>query len=52
MLCPKFGWLCNYQTGLAVRAATRSERAQSILASYSDGGIGVIRINGIAVYVS
>lgn len=43
--------LTDYNTAETVRAATIEEWAQSILAAERDGGAGVIRVDGISVYV-
>lgn len=51
-MCPKFGWLCDYQTGLSIRPATKGEKAQSTLASHSDGGVGAFKVEGKTCYVS
>lgn len=49
---PKYGWLCDYETGEAIRQATKDEFAKSIDAASRDGGSGVIVIDGRSVYVS
>lgn len=41
------GTLCNYRTGDAIRAATAAEREESVGAAASDGGAGVIEVEGI-----
>jgi hypothetical protein len=43
--------LTDYNTAETIRAATIEEWAQSILASERDGGAGVIRVDGVSVYV-
>lgn len=46
------GTLCNYRTGDAIRAATAAEREESMSAAASDGGAGVIVVEGVSCYVS
>lgn len=43
--------LHNYKTGEAIRPATAAELAASIEAAKSDGGAGVITVDGVACYV-
>lgn len=44
--------LTDYNTAAAIRPATIDEWAESILASERDGGAGVIRVDGVSVYVA
>lgn len=44
--------LYDYQTGDAIRAATADELAASIAAAESDGGAGVILVDGRSCYVA
>ncbi len=46
-----YGTLCDYQSGEALRPATTEERASSLDAAKSDGGSGVIVVDGRSCYV-
>jgi hypothetical protein len=46
------GTLTNYQTGETIRPATAEEREASLEAAKSDGGSGVIVVDGISCYVA
>jgi hypothetical protein len=43
--------LHDYNTGEYIRTATQSETARSIAAAKTDGGAGVIDVDGRACYV-
>lgn len=43
--------LCLYETGETLRKATFAERRRSQLAAQTDGGAGVIRVDGQSCYV-
>lgn len=43
--------LRNYRTGEIIRKATRKEWCLSVAAAMMDGGAGVIRVDGVPVYV-
>ncbi len=43
--------LHDYETGAALRPATSGELAESIAAARTDGGAGVIRVDGRTAYV-
>lgn len=43
--------LRNYRTGEAIRPATDAELAASIAAAETDGGAGVIKVDGVSCYV-
>lgn len=43
--------LCDYETAEELRDATDAERRASILAARTDGGAGVILVDGRAFYV-
>lgn len=43
--------LTNYETGEAIRPATAEELAASIEAAKTDGGAGVIEVDGVSCYV-
>lgn len=45
------GTLCDYQTGEDIRPATREEHDASVVAAETDGGVGVIEVDGRSVYV-
>lgn len=42
--------LHNYKTGEAIRPATAAELAASIEAAKTDGGAGVIVVDGVSCY--
>ena len=46
-----FGTLVNYETGADIRPATESQRDDSRHAAKVDGGAGVIRVDGVRVFV-
>ena len=46
------GTLTDYATGESIRPALGSERAASIEAAKSDGGSGVIKVDGRSCYVA
>ncbi len=43
--------ICNYRTGDWIRNATAAEADASREAAITDGGAGVIEIDGVACYV-
>lgn len=43
--------LCNYKTGETIREATEEETQESREAAESDGGRGVIEVDGVNCYV-
>ncbi len=43
--------LCDYRTGDRIRNATAAEADASREAAITDGGAGVIEIDGVACYV-
>lgn len=43
--------LMNYATGEEIREATADELAASIAAAETDGGAGVIEVDGVSCYV-
>jgi hypothetical protein len=45
------GTLTNYRTGESIRPATEQERTDSREAAKTDGGAGVIEIDGVRCYV-
>tara|TARA_Y100000593_G_scaffold48028_1_gene90805 strand:- start:2403 stop:2984 length:582 start_codon:yes stop_codon:yes gene_type:complete len=45
------GDLCNYDTGELIREATFAEIIESRQAATSDGGAGVIKVDGVSCYV-
>lgn len=45
------GDLMDYQTGEVIRAASEAEHRASIAAARTDGGAGVILVNGRSCYV-
>ncbi len=45
------GTLCNYRTGESIRPATEAEQDESIAASQTDGGAGIIEVDGVICYV-
>ena len=45
------GELHNYTTGEFIRIATAGEQAASIAAAETDGGSGVIVVDGVSCYV-
>jgi hypothetical protein len=45
------GTLTNYRTNESIRPATKQERADSLDAAESDGGAGVIEVDGVRCYV-
>ena len=45
------GDLHDYATGSYIRPATADERAESLSAAESDGGAGVIDVDGRSCYV-
>ena len=45
------GCLCDYETGESIRPATADEAAASRATARTDGGAGVIRIDGRRCYV-
>jgi len=46
-----YGTLKNYATGQTIRPATQAEQRASAQAAESDGGAGVIVVDGVACYV-
>lgn len=46
------GILCDYRTADAIRPATTDEIKASIAAARTDGGAGVIEVNGRSCYVA
>ena len=45
------GTLCNYRTGDEIRPATQDEQEASRAAAETDGGAGVIEVDGVFCYV-
>ena len=45
------GTLCDYETGEEIREATAEEQKESTEAADTDGGAGVIRVEGRRCYV-
>lgn len=43
--------LMNYETAEEIREATAEELAASIAAAETDGGAGVIEVDGVSCYV-
>jgi len=50
-LAEDHGTLHDYDTAAAIRPATAEERAESVAAAETDGGAGVIRVDGRRCYV-
>ena len=48
---PDYGSLNDYRTGEALRPATEEERDESVEAAKTDGGRGVISVDGRSCYV-
>ena len=49
---PSPGTLTDYQTGETIRRATPSERSASLAAAETDGGSGVIKVDGRSCFVA
>jgi hypothetical protein len=47
-----YGTLSNYRTGDSIRPATKAEAAASKKAARTDGGAGIIIVNGVPSFVS
>lgn len=45
------GWLCDYDDATRIRRATPEEANESREAARTDGGAGIIRVNGRRCYV-
>lgn len=47
-----YGWIAEYNTGADLRRATADELRASLIAARTDGGAGVIEVDGLACYVA